>query len=391
MIDEAPPSGAPARLAVPVNEPDTHPGPPDDGIGLALSGGGFRAMLFHLGTLWRLYDADALAGIARISSVSGGSITSAVLALAWSRLSFNATDPRDFVEHVVKPIRAFADRTVDVGAVLRGIVLPGSIADKVAGAYRKHLFGTATLQHFPDSPRFVINASNLQTAALWRFSKPYMGDWRTGLIDRPDLQVAIAVAASSAFPPILSPMHLKVDPTKFRPDTSATLQHPPFTEEVILSDGGVYDNLGLETIWKRYRTVLVSDAGMKIAPDGKPHTDWVRGAMRVADIVDSQVRSLRNRQLMASFAEPPTSPNFRKGAYWSARSDLTVYPAPEKLACPFARTSQLAITPTRLAKIDAATQERLINWGYASCDAAIRSYLDPALPPPSGFPYPIGV
>jgi NTE family protein len=348
-------------------------------------------MLFHLGTLWRLYDAGLLVDIDRISSVSGGSITSAVLALAWSRLQFNAADPRDFIEHVVTPVRSFADRTIDVGAALRGIFLPGSIADKVTKAYRKHLFGAATLQDLPDNPRFVINASNVQTAAVWRFSKRYMGDWRTGLIDKPDLEVATAVAASSAFPPILSPMRLTVDPTKFQPDTTATLQHPPFTENVILSDGGVYDNLGLETIWKRYRTVLVSDAGMKIAPDGKPHTDWVRGSMRVADIIDSQVRSLRNRQLMGSFAEPSASPYYRKGAYWSTRSDIGAYPAPGKLACPFANTSKLAITPTRLAKIDAVTQERLINWGYACCDAAIRSYLDPTLAPPAAFLYPIGV
>lgn len=46
------------------------------------------------------------------------------------------------------------------------------------------------------------------------------------------------------------------------------------------------------------------------------------------------------------------------------------------------------IEVTRLARLDALTQERLINWGYASCDASVRTHLDPTLPPPTGFPYP---
>lgn len=52
----------------------------EPGIGLALSGGGFRATLFHCGALWRLNDLGVLARLDRISSVSGGSITAGVLA-----------------------------------------------------------------------------------------------------------------------------------------------------------------------------------------------------------------------------------------------------------------------------------------------------------------------
>jgi NTE family protein len=49
--------------------------PPMPGIALCLSGGGFRAMLFHLGTLWRLNEFGYLPKLKLISSVSGGSIT----------------------------------------------------------------------------------------------------------------------------------------------------------------------------------------------------------------------------------------------------------------------------------------------------------------------------
>ncbi|NTW35692.1 MAG: patatin-like phospholipase family protein, partial [Syntrophobacteraceae bacterium] len=61
---------------------------PKPGMALCLSGGGYRAMLFHVGAIWRLYEANLLKDVRRISSVSGGSITAGVLGLKWSQLSF---------------------------------------------------------------------------------------------------------------------------------------------------------------------------------------------------------------------------------------------------------------------------------------------------------------
>ncbi len=51
--------------------------PPDDrgfseGVALCLSGGGYRAMLFHLGAIIRLNELGGLKTLARVSSVSGG-------------------------------------------------------------------------------------------------------------------------------------------------------------------------------------------------------------------------------------------------------------------------------------------------------------------------------
>jgi NTE family protein len=81
---------------------------PQAGIALCLSGGGYRAMVFHLGVLWRLNEFGYRSRLDRISSVSGG--------------------------------RAFAHKTIDVGSVLKRIFLPGTISDMVAKVYRKHLF-----------------------------------------------------------------------------------------------------------------------------------------------------------------------------------------------------------------------------------------------------------
>ena len=357
---------------------------PQPGIALCLSGGGYRAMVFHLGALWRLNELGFLPKLDRVSSVSGGSITAGMLGLKWSQLDFSASGTaRRFVEEVVAPIRKMAAKTLDVGDILKGFFLPGTVAEQVAKSYRSHLFGAATLQDLPDRPRFVINATNVQTGALFRFSKPFVADWKVGLVKNPTIELAVAVGASSAFPPVLSPVRIDVKPEDFEPGSGDGLQQPPYTELLVLTDGGVYDNLGLETAWKNYTTILVSDGGGHIAPEPTPHTDWAHHALRVNDLIDNQVRDLRQRQLIDSFNR-----GIRKGTYWATRSDIANYPAAEVLPCPFAATQTLAGVPTRLAELDPRTQEQMINWGYAICDAAMRAYVVKDAGPPAAFPYP---
>src|SRR6185436_14914873 len=114
---------------------------PEPGVGLCLSGGGYRAMLFHVGSLWRLNQLGYLPKLARISSVSGGSITAGVLGFKWGRLDFDGNGvARAFDAEVVQPVRGLASTTIDEGAILGGVFLPGSISDKIVDAYRQHLF-----------------------------------------------------------------------------------------------------------------------------------------------------------------------------------------------------------------------------------------------------------
>ena len=375
--------GSPAANSAPVEPIDTGSAyeAVESGIALCLSGGGYRAMVFHVGSLWRLCETGFLGKAKRISSVSGGSITSALLALKWSRLRSGSID--DFVREVAGPIRRLADHTLDAGSVIEGIFLPGSISDKIADAYRKHLYGDATLQDFPDEPRFVINATNVQSGALWRFMKPYMRDYRVGEVKNPTVSLASAVAASSAFPPVLSPATLEVDADAYTPHSGQDLQRQPFTTAVLLSDGGVYDNLGLETAWKRYDTILVSDAGGKLQPEEEPKHDWARHSYRVLNLIDNQVRNLRKRQLIDSYKG-----GIRRGAYWGIRTNIAHYELEDALDCPVEATMRLAEIPTRLKRLDDATQEKLINWGYAVCDAALRKHVSPELSKPADFPYP---
>ncbi|HYM45635.1 MAG TPA: patatin-like phospholipase family protein [Solirubrobacteraceae bacterium] len=359
---------------------------PQPGIALCLSGGGYRAMLFHVGALWRLLDAGVLARVDRVSSVSGGSITAATLALAWPELRLEEVGANErFQELVVAPLRGMACKTIDVPAVLWGILIPWrTVSGEVARRYAKRLFpGGPTLQELPERPRFVINATNLQSTALWRFSRPYARDYLVGEIEHPRLKVAAAVAASSAFPPFLSPARPRLAREVFASHPSDELTGDAYRRRPILSDGGVYDNLGLETAWKRYRTVLVSDGGGKTEPQAKVARDWLRQSYRVLNVIDNQVRSLRKRALIASYRDEA-----RTGAYWGIRTNIANYRLENALPCPVEQTTRLAQIPTRLAKLDPVLQQRLINWGYAVCDAALRAHYEPKPAPPRGFPYP---
>jgi len=356
---------------------------PEAGLALCLSGGGYRAMLFHLGSIWRLFETGLLRRVDRISSVSGGSITAGVLGLAWPKLFRDDTLGQDrFNEHVVTPIRSLADKTIDVAAIVWGLLLPGTISGRIQAAYTKYLFGDATLQDLPDNPRFVINATNVQSGVLWRFSKPYMRDYQVGEVVKPTVPLALAVAASSAFPPVLSPLVMELNPGDFTPGSGEELQREPFTRRVVLTDGGVYDNLGLETAWKRYETILVSDAGGQIDSEERPKRDWPRHSYRVLNVIDNQVRSLRKRLLIESYRS-----GIRKGAYWGIRTNITDYKVEDPLPCPHENTLRLATTPTRLKRVPHELQEKLVNWGYAVCDAALRQHVDSTLLKPTGFPY----
>ncbi|MGL4553100.1 MAG: patatin-like phospholipase family protein [Gemmataceae bacterium] len=399
------PDPAPESLS-PVVEPvvratgvERAPAAPEAGVALCLSGGGYRASVFHLGALLRLKQLGLLGKLRRVSSVSGGSITAAALGQNWGRLDLDSTDTDDLIEHVVDPVRKLCGLTIDAFAIGWGTFNPFStISEQVAGYYRQYLFGDATLQDLPaDPPRFVINATNVMTGSLWRFSRPYMGDYQVGLIDSPTTSLATAVAASSAFPPFLSPLPLALSPGDFKASTLGEFGAEPYTRKAVLTDGGVYDNLGLETAWKRFDTVLVSDGGRKMSPDPAPSDDWARHSRRLLDLLQHQTSNLRRRQVIESFerfqrdGEASLARDGRKGAYWGVQTNIASYGLADALDCPHDVTTELANIDTRLAALDEAQQERLINWGYAVCDAAVRKHFPQAGAPARKFPYDRGV
>ena len=371
----------------PVHDEPGDPAQPTDGIALCLSGGGYRAMLFHLGTLWRLNELQYLTKLNRVSSVSGGSITNGVLAMNWKNLGFDSNGfASNFDQQVTQPVRHMASQSIDISSVLGGIF--GGVSKQVADHYNKYLYNHAKLADLPDDqhgPRFVFNATSMQTGVLWRFSRPYMGDYKVGLVKNPDIELATAVAASSAFPPVLSPCVLHLDPNSF----DNTINPPPeitspdFRKQIVLCDGGVYDNLGLETAWKQNKTVLVSDGGGSLGAESNPAQDWLGQTSRVLLIIYNQVDAQRKRVVINLFIN-----GVRNGTYWGIGTNIANYQLANALVCPFDVTIKLAETATRLTAMDDPLQEQLIDWGYAVCDAAMRKHvLPPSAPAPQSSPY----
>jgi NTE family protein len=191
------------------------------------------------------------------------------------------------------------------------------------------------------------------------------------------------VAASSAFPPVLSPAVFTIPDGEMRAGGDSAVACKPYTTRVVLGDGGIYDNLGLEAVWKRYRTVLVSDGGGHMADDPQPGRLWTSQFIRVLHAIDNQVRDLRKRQAISSFSE-----HIREGAYWGIRSHVRDFGLRDPLLDPPDEAIvSLAKLPTRLAKMQRTTQERLINWGYLICDTALRRWVEPGAPA-GALPYP---
>ena len=341
----------------------------DDGVALCLAGGGYRSMLFHLGALWRLNDVGYLPRLDLVSAVSAGAILAGFLASQWKELRFTRGVATNFVPTLVAPIRALADQTIDTESAIRSLLLPGKRgADELAARLSAGLYGDATLQDWPERPRVIVSATNLQCGSLFRFSKRYLADYRLGHIPRPSIHVSTAVAASAAMPPVLSPMVLEFRPDQWS-DDGPPLADPRFRTSVYLTDGSVYDNYAIEAAWKRYRTILVSDGGARSTDDPEPSGNWVTQTARIYDLVAQAARALRRRQVIDAFVSRQ-----RNGTYWSIGSRLAHY-AVTGVAPDATWMDGLDAIPTRYAKIEPETQQQLINWGYAVCDAAMRTHM----------------
>jgi NTE family protein len=342
-----------------------------DGVALCLSGGGYRAMLFHLGALWKLNDLGYLPRLDLVSAVSAGAILGALLASRWTKLTFrpDGVSPT-FVDTVVRPIRSLAEHTIDVGSAVSALlsITQKNGATELAARLAKRLYGHTTLQDWPDRPRVVVCATNLQCGSLFRFSKRYLADYRLGHIPHPALAVSAAVAASAAVPPVLSPMILEFHEHEWSGDPTAVADSR-FRTTVHLTDGSIYDHYAIEPAWKRYRTILISDGGSRSKDDPTPSGNWAAQTTRVFELVAHSARTLRRRQVIEAFVSGQ-----RNGAYWSIGSRIEHY-AIRGIAADATWMDGLDAIPARYASIDAETQQRLINWGYAVCDAAMRTHM----------------
>lgn len=345
---------------------------PQQPIALCLSGGGYRAALFHLGGIVRLHELGLFERVGHVSSVSGGSIVAGVMSMHW-------TDDGPDIETLQRAVFDLTSKTIDIPAVLGAWLHWRSVSSNLARLYDKHVFHGRSLQDVPDFPEFVFNTTNMHTGDAMEWSKAAAHDYSIGRIVAPDISLSKVVAASSAFPPVLSPARFRapgpfVDATTGQPVADAPT-------ELWLTDGGVYDNLGLQPV-EHCPLVLVSDGGAPFAPGARLGRNWLNVTLRTMDLLQEQIhRRRRYEELYAPGADPTT-----RLMWWLYGDPKGSHP--DGLQIPRERLLALAATPTRLKAMSLDLRRQLANLGYALADHCVRPVLFPHLDPPRQFPYP---
>lgn len=313
-------------------------------LGLALSGGGFRASLFHIGVLARLAELDVLRHVEVISCVSGGSIIGAYYYLALKNLlatkadgALTQGDYLELVQSVCTGFLAGVQQNLRVRVVAdfeKNLDMLDAEDDysrthRLAELYDEHLYARvapkglrmADLKIAPAGddqfnlkddnwrrahkvPMLILNAATLNTGHAWQFTASYMGEppshidddvdtnarlRRVYYPDAPgahrDLPLRHAVAASSCVPGLFAPLLL----SELYQDQS-----------VLLVDGGVFDNQGTTSLLEQDCTVvLVSDASGQLTAKSLPAKSALPVLGRTNDVFQSRIRDAQFRELDA--------------------------------------------------------------------------------------------
>src|SRR5258708_13370633 len=302
------------------------------GIALCLSGGGYRASLFHLGALRRLHEFGLLRRLDALSSVSGGSIFSAFLATAMVKRGLsNTMDFPDWENDVAKPFRQFTSHDIRTLPVLLHCLWnwmwPAPRLRQLESTYHS-LLTSLTLAQLPERPSFIFCATNLTFGVNWEVGGGYAGDYQVGYSkSASSWPLARAVAASSPFPPIFGPMRIRANAAEFKGGSYQKPDRAKLLSRIGLSDGGVYDNMGLEPAWKNFEYVLISDCGAPFSfRIGK--APWSR-LMRYTSVLTKQTGALRLR----SFFNDTRFKEF-DGTHWSLTHSPPHAPPPPPRSLP---------------------------------------------------------
>lgn len=377
--------------------------------GLALSGGGFRATLYALGSLIRMNEDGLLTKLDTITAVSGGAIAAGYLMLKWNDLQFIPIDKSqnrykavNFYDIIVKPLLEFCSGNTTCGSkIIFARINPfTSAVQEVKKKYEKFLFGEILLKDVisdDKSPEFIFYGTNLDTGSSVRINKNYIRDYNIGFAKEHNITLAEAVSISSGFPPFLSPICLdgshwqwKDGPYQKLPaDLIATLR-----EKLTLCDGGLYDNMGLEMLWKygdkrEYDVVFSCDAGAPFPVPWKSWWrmgyNWVGQYFRMSDIMINQQRALRKRMLVRNFEGKEY-----QGAYWSIENDIGGGNGIESImsAEEYKGYEHLKNLGTQLKGFKYPDNYKLVNLGFHHTDCSLRSWYDPSLCKPPQLPFP---
>lgn len=300
-------------------------------IGLALSGGGFRAAAYHIGTFRKLREMGLLEKIDVISSNSGGSITAATYCLNSKNYDqFESIMVRGLKKNII--LRLFVSwRFTPIFLALISIPILVWILIGVSGAlltllilgftigffqfnllpfslgnersYREIFHGKSTLSDLPNSPQLIINSTNVETGRPFTFATDKMSDSSYAYPDdgskginfkHQGFPIAKAVAASSCVPFAFSPVTINQEYFQDRTDFKRVKPR--------LVDGGVYDNQGIHKLAFSRSSyacdiIIVSDAGNKL-PFRNTYRNVLSLLIRISDVFMNRIKNMQMIDLL---------------------------------------------------------------------------------------------
>lgn len=347
------------------------------GVALCLSGGGYRAALFHLGAVRALNELGVLGAINTVTSVSGGSILAAYLAHrvgdTWP--SQRGERLADF-DSIAAGFHALCATDIRTGPLLAGTVtrwLPqnwdGHVAvRKLEHQYREHI-GERRLVDLPERPNFVFCATDMSYGVNWTFTRELVGSYMAGWAPTPpEWPIARAAAASSCFPPFFNPLPIGLDPEIFTIEgRDQSNQRAARVRGLRLSDGGLYDNMGLEPVWKSHAVLLVSEGGSTFDASEDRGLFWRLN--RYVEVMGRQGGAQRKRWLISNFIN-----EVFRGAYWGIGTEIEDYDAGVTGYSQELTKNIIAEIRTDLDEFSVAERSVLENHGYLLTQAAIRRY-----------------
>lgn len=372
---------------------------------LALSGGGFRATVYHLGVLTRLAAENKLEDVELISTVSGGSLC---IGLVYALSNCRWPSSKELLASIQPQARRLLTTFDMQGAlILRTFGTFWSIfetrASVLSALIRKNWNLNCYVDELPPAPRWMINTTCYETGKNWRIERWRMGDYIFGYTSDTHIPLSDALAASAGFPGLIGALKFKTgdrdwynfmdadqaDPTAMLDEEPDRVKTPiiPTDKTVHLWDGGVYDNHGLEGIFhigkswgKEAGFLVVSDAAGQAGHE--TYSPGVHALMRLASgIMMNQVRSLRTRAVLDRIFHHPdedqgvflqmgtTNKEIVDAARKSGRQA-------EYLPAPLSpdQVETAAKFPTTIRRLTVAEYDLLFRHGYETADAFLSIY-----------------
>ena len=361
---------------------------------ISFSGGGFRATFYGLGAFRRLVELGLNNRVSHINSVSGGSFLAAQIMCALCDGPFESVQDFDHrVTHFVVKLGQCNLRR----RIMRKVMYPAfprrRFSQLLPVFLDDLLYKNKRLYDLPKKPKWSAHATCLNTGKRFRFKQQDMGGNLIGVTkDIKDVKVSFAVSCSAAFPMMFAPFKISTTARKFCQrwwERSPELNIGNLPETLYIADGGVYDNLGSESITQYMDPFIICDASSFLEQWRiKEKPKWFSLINRPLDVGLEQVVLLRRRLLhseskkkygyqlllkdpLHKFIEDPEN----YGNLSDARYDFPIYEAPS-----VEHQKLLALLRTDLDAFHDIEINSLIWSGAAKMDLAIKRYFQNQIP-----------